>query len=67
MTKSKKIYRAMLAVVDCDKFSAADRLEILEVLAHEKSMAEMVEEYEEKQIDGNKIYVGTLKEENANG
>lgn len=48
MTKSKKIYRAMLAVVDCDKFSAADRLEILEVLSAEKNLAEYIEQNQEE-------------------
>lgn len=49
MTKSKKLHRAMLAVVDTDMFTPADKLDILEVLAHEKSMAEMIEEHQRKQ------------------
>ena len=48
MYKSMKIHRAMLAVVDTAMFTPAVKLEILEVLAHEKSMAEMIEEHERK-------------------
>ena len=49
MTESKKLRRAMLAVVDTDMFPPSDKLDILEVLAKKKHMAEMVEEYERKQ------------------
>lgn len=49
MTKSKKLRRAMLAVVDTNLFSAADKLDILEVLASAKNREEMLEEYQRKQ------------------
>lgn len=49
MYKSMKIHRAMLAVVDTAMFTPAVKLEILEVLAHEKSMEEMIEEHQRKQ------------------
>lgn len=52
MYKSMKIHRAMLAVVDTAMFTPAVKLEILEVLAHEKSMAEMIEEHDRKKMEG---------------
>ena len=52
MTKSKKLYRAMLAVVDSDKFSAADKLDILEVLQAEKNIAEWGEKAQEVTNNG---------------
>lgn len=48
MTKSKKLYRAMLAVVDTDMFTPAVKLDILEVLAAEKNLAEWSEKANEQ-------------------
>lgn len=52
MTKSKKLYRAMLCVIDSEKFSAADRLDILEVLQAEKNLAEWGEKAQEVTNNG---------------
>lgn len=48
MKKSEKLYLAMKSVVNDFMASAEDKLAVLEVLQHEKALAEWVEEQEEE-------------------
>ena len=51
MKKSEKYYLAMLAIVDSN-LMAGQKLEILEMLAGEKSLAEFVEKAQEEEKNG---------------
>lgn len=53
MKKSEKIKLAMLAVVECESMDATDKLELIEFLMGEKSMAEWIEEDKAKRATEN--------------
>ena len=47
MKKSQKYYAAMICVVNSHSLSAAEKLEIIEQLTQDKTVAEFVEKKEE--------------------